>query len=77
MPVQHDLAQDFPEFGEALKTLARTDAEFGSLLERYQRLDKTIVEAERAANLDDDKLNQLRRERVLTKDKIARKLERA
>ncbi|TRX76647.1 YdcH family protein [Pseudomonas mangiferae] len=75
MPVTHDLAKDFPEYADAFKALSQTDAEFNGLLEKYRDLDRRILAAEQDQSLDDERLNELRRERVLLKDRIAQKLQ--
>ena len=42
----HSLAQDLPEYREAIHNLKMNNAHFSRILEEYEALDKQIVRAE-------------------------------
>lgn len=78
MPVPHNLAKDLPELREQLEQHAASDTAFARTLEEYRQLDERICgleEKDQPAN--DDQINQLRRQRVLLKDKIEQQLRNA
>lgn len=75
MTAEHDLREEFREFGDGLVERRKRDPGFDGLVGRYQELDKRIVEMESGReSFDDESLGRLRRERVLLKDKIVQQL---
>ncbi|HWV10422.1 MULTISPECIES: YdcH family protein [unclassified Pseudomonas] len=75
MTAEHNLREEFREFGDQLTELRKSDPGFDGLVGRYQDLDKRIVGLESGTqSFDDETLGRLRRERVLLKDKIVQKL---
>ncbi len=75
MTAEHNLREEFREFGDALTERRKNHPGFDGLVGRYQDLDKRIVELESGKqSFDDETLGRLRRERVLLKDKIVQAL---
>lgn len=78
MPVAHNLAKDFPEFRDTLAQRVENDSSFSAVVDEYLGLDQRIRELEELDQpANDDALNQLRKERVLVKDRIEAQLRQA
>jgi len=78
MTAEHNLREEFREYGDALTERRKSDPGFDGLVGRYQELDKQIVDLESGDQpFDDETLGRLRRERVLLKDKIVQQLTEA
>lgn len=74
----HALIKDFPEQRAALHELRQQDHAFARLAETYEALDKRICRIEDGIEvLADDALGQLKQERVVLKDEVARRLKKA
>jgi len=73
MPVKHDLFADLHIAKDAFEALKKTDPELSKLHDEYNRKDKEVVAAEEASS-PDDKVTQLRKERLLIKDRIEQHL---
>lgn len=75
MPVAHNLAKDFPEHRATLASRVANDAAFSALIDEYLKKDLAIRELEELDQpANDDRLNTLRRERVVLKDGIEHQL---
>lgn len=74
----HSLAQDLPEYRDAIHTLKMNDAHFSRLLEEYEELDKKIVRIEQGLeHIPDLELDGLKMERVAMKDNLVVLLKQA
>jgi len=72
----HSLAQDLPEFKEAIHDLKMNDAHFSRILANYEELDKEIVRAEQGLeHVPDLELDALKMKRVQLKDDLVRQLQ--
>nr|WP_298143809.1 DUF465 domain-containing protein [uncultured Pseudomonas sp.] len=74
MVVKHDLLQDIPELAAQFEALLADDPQFSALVKHYYELDRRVLEWEVEHGNSGEELNQLRRERVLAKDRIVREL---
>ncbi|MCY1401664.1 hypothetical protein D9M71_167870 [compost metagenome] len=74
MPVRHNLYEDLKLTKEEVDQRRKTDDRLGSLLSKYEDLDKQVLDAEAQAAAD-DRLKKLKEERLLAKDKIVQQLE--
>ena len=72
LETRHDLHSHFPEDGELLSRLKVENAQFRTLSERYDALDKEVhrieIEAEAAS---DERLEELKKHRLELLDDIA------
>jgi uncharacterized protein YdcH (DUF465 family) len=75
MVVKHDLLQDIPELAAEFEALLADDPKFAALVRDYYELDRRVLEWEVEHGNSGEELNQLRRERVLVKDRIVRELQ--
>lgn len=67
----HSLAQDLPEFRQAIHDLKKHNSHFSRLLGKYETLDKNIVRVEQGLEyLPDLELDALKLERVQLKDNL-------
>ncbi|QXI37250.1 YdcH family protein [Pseudomonas xantholysinigenes] len=71
MPVPHDLLADLHVSAEQFQALIDKDHDLHKLHKEYNAKDKEVVAAE-GNGTNDDKVTQLRKERLLLKDKIER-----
>ncbi|MNC73886.1 hypothetical protein D3C75_1251600 [compost metagenome] len=74
MPVRHNLYEDLKLTKEEVDKRRKTDDRLGTLLSKYEELDKQVLDAEAQAAAD-DRLKKLKEERLLAKDKIVQQLE--
>jgi uncharacterized protein YdcH (DUF465 family) len=66
-----DLANEFPEFKEAIHTLKAQDAHFARLFSEYGELNRKIVRAEQRIELmSEEEEESLRRQRMHLKDQL-------
>ncbi len=71
----HELAEDFPDKIDAMHTLKETDGEFRSLSDRYHEINRAIHRAETNVEpISPAAEEDMRKERVAIKDRIAAKL---
>lgn len=74
----NELADTFPEDAAALHRLKLTDAHFARLAERHHEVNRTIHRIECGAEAaSDERLEELKRERLRLLDDIAAMLEQA
>ena len=67
----HELAEDFPEFADAISALRQTNAHFAGLCDSYHDVNRAIHRAETDVEpTTDDHLAQMRKERMALKDRI-------
>ena len=72
----HSLAQDLPEYREAIHDLKMNSAHFARILEEYEELDKQIVRTEQGLeHIPDLELDALKLKRVQIKDDLVRQLQ--
>lgn len=69
MPVKHDLLADLNLTKEAFDALRKTDPQLDRLHEKYNAKDAEVVVAE-GNGASDDRVTQLRKERLKLKDEI-------
>lgn len=69
MPVKHDLLADLNISKEAFDAQKKADSRLSQLHDRYNHKDNEVLTAEGDGS-HDDKVNQLRKERLLIKDEI-------
>lgn len=70
--VPHELADDFPEHAERIRTLRLTDAHFAKLADAYHEVNRAVHRIEtRIEPASDQREEELRKERVRLKDEIA------
>lgn len=73
----HELAEDFPEHKQKIHDLKASDAHFAKLVDEYHEVNRTVHRMEtRTEPVSDGVEEQIRRQRMLLKDKIAMYLER-
>lgn len=73
----HELADEFPEYAEAIHSLKESDAHFRKLMDRYHDINRAIHRAEtRVEPTDDFHEDAMRKRRLLLKDEIATMLAR-
>ena len=69
--LNHDLAHEFPEYGDKMRGLKQTDTHFAKLFAEYDEDDHAIKKFELgAAVISDDALEALKKKRLNTKDQI-------
>ena len=69
--LKHDLAHEFPQYLEKMRTLRATDAHFASLFSRYDSENQTIIKYEQGAGaISDEALETLKKSRLKIKDEI-------
>ena len=67
----HDLLHEFPELQEKINELKETDPNFAQLMEQYDTLDKRVRELEELAQpVADETMEDLKKERLLLKDRL-------
>ena len=72
----HSLAQDLPEYREAIHDLKMNSAHFARILREYEELDKKIVRTEQGLeHIPDLELDALKLKRVQIKDDLVRQLQ--
>ncbi|MEX5727285.1 uncharacterized protein Ga0609869_000638 [Rhodovulum iodosum] len=71
----HELAEDFPDKAEAIHDLKARDAHFAKLVEDYHEINGQVHRAETDIEPTDDlHLTEMRKQRMVLKDEIARML---
>ena len=71
----HELAEDFPEHVDLMHELKMTDGEFRYLSEKYHEVNRAVHRAETLVEPTDQFHEEdLKKERMLLKDRIAAKL---
>lgn len=75
MPVKHDLFADLHIAKDEFEARKKTDPALSKLHEDYNRIDKEVIAAEDASS-PDEKVTQLRLERLKIKDKIESQLKK-
>ena len=74
----HELAEDFADYRDQLATLRQTDAHFHKLTEDYHALNRAIHRAETDVEPTDDlHMSEMRKSRMVLKDKIYARLRAA
>jgi len=73
MPVKHDLYQDLGLSKEVVHERRASDKRLDSLLTQYDAADGEVLKAESASASDED-VEQLKKKRLLVKDKIVEQL---
>ena len=69
--LNHDLAEDFPEFAEKLAALREVDAGFAEKVAAYDQLNKKVIEAETLTRPTGHfREEELKKQRALLKDEI-------
>ncbi len=67
----HPLITEFPEYAEKMHALKVENAHYRKLVHEYEGLDISIVRAENQIEIiNDDHLEQLKKERLFLKDMI-------
>lgn len=67
----HELAEEFPEFADAMAAKRLSDAHFAKLTDDYHTLNRAIHRAETDVEpTSDDHLTTMRRDRMALKDQI-------
>lgn len=73
----HELADEFPQYAEAIHELKETDPHFHKLMDRYHDINRAIHRAEtRVEPTDDFHEEAMRKRRLHLKDEIASMLAR-
>ncbi|WP_449369948.1 YdcH family protein [Thiomonas sp.] len=68
----HDLAHEFPAQADRIHALKSDNAHFNKLAQRYEELNKQVVQIEEGVHaVDDLHLETLKKERLQLKDQIA------
>lgn len=73
MPVKHDLYQDLGLSKEDVHKRRAKDNRLDSLLTQYDDADAKVLNAEKAS-ASDEEVENLKKKRLLIKDKIAQRL---
>lgn len=73
MPVKHDLLADLNLTKEAFDAKKKSDSRLSQLHEKYNAIDASVVKAENDS-ASDDKVTDLRKQRLLIKDDIVQHL---
>lgn len=69
--LNHDLAHEFPEHVEKMRDLKASDAHFAKLFEAYDDNNHAIKKYELGgAVISDEALEEMKKQRLSTKDKI-------
>lgn len=73
--LNHDLAHEFPEQVEKMRTLKASDAHFAKLFEAYDENNHAIKKYETGgAVITDEALELMKKQRLITKDEIYQRL---
>lgn len=73
--LNHDLAHEFPEHVEKMRDLKASDAHFAKLFEAYDDNNHAIKKYELGgAVISDEALEEMKKQRLSTKDKIYQRL---
>lgn len=73
--LNHDLAHEFPEHLEKMRTLKPTDTHFAKLFDAYDDNNHAIKKYELGgAVISDDALEVMKKQRLSTKDEIYQRL---
>ena len=73
--LNHDLAHEFPEHLEKIRTLKTTDAHFAKLFDAYDDNNHAIQKYELGgAVISDEALERMKKQRLSTKDEIYQRL---
>jgi len=68
----HELADEFPDQVQKMHDLREKDAHFAKLSDEYHEINRAVHRAETNVEpTSDDHMNQMRKERMALKDKIA------
>ncbi|MBN8745339.1 MAG: DUF465 domain-containing protein [Betaproteobacteria bacterium] len=71
----HDLTHEFPAQADKIHALKADNAHFQKLAQRYEELNKEVVQIEEGVHAADDlHLETLKKERLQLKDQIAAQL---
>ncbi len=71
----HELHNEFPQFGELIDELGRNDPTFQNQFRQYAELDQEIEGLERRdAPIGDDQLHQMKQQRLQLKDDLYKTL---
>lgn len=71
----HELHNEFPQFGELIDELKMKDPKFKEEFQQYAELDQEIEGLERRDSpIGDDKLHQMKQQRLLLKDDLYKTL---
>lgn len=74
----HELAEEFPQHGDAMHRLKLENAHFAKLCDTYHAVNRAIHRAETNVEpVADSQETQMRRERLALKDEIAQMLAEA
>ena len=69
--LSHSLAVEFPEIAKAIHDLKMNNKHFANLLERHDAIDMQITrDEEKLEPLSDDKLHELKQQRLVLKDEL-------
>lgn len=69
--VPHELADDFPEYAERIHALKSEDKHFARLSDAYHEVNRTIHRVETNVEpMDDFKVEELRKRRMVLKDQL-------
>jgi uncharacterized protein YdcH (DUF465 family) len=67
----HDLVHEFPELEGKIEEMREADAAFAELMEHYDDLDARVRELEELGTpVADETIEDLKKERLLLKDKL-------
>lgn len=67
----HDIVHEFPEYQDQINSLVKDNPSFAEMLETHDKVDARIRELEEQGQpVTDETMEDLKKERVLTKDKI-------
>ncbi len=68
---KHDLHHEFPEYYDRIHELKTNDSHFARLFEEYHDLNREILRIEEGVeNTTDEYLEELKKKRLLYKDKL-------
>ena len=68
---KHDLIHELPEYKEQIHTLKTTNNHFAKMFEEYHELDHEVLRIEEGVeNTADDYLEEIKKKRLLLKDKM-------
>ena len=71
----HELMEEFPENQGKMSTLKQQDAHFAKLFDDYHEINRAVHRAESdVAPTSDDHMVEMRKQRLVLKDQIARYL---
>ena len=79
MPLEnHSLSKEFPELKEKIHTLKTSDAHFSRLFDQYDAAEHAVHRIESGAEASsDERLEQLKKERLALKDSLYALLKKA